>query len=225
MVVSMHSIALIVALGSTTALGQDAPPEPVSTISAPTHARLLLNTAVLGAGIGITAAGAYNLTQASEAYDDYLSQAAGVQDDSILVQEVRPRQVVGIAELGLGVAAMGAGTALWLTIPNYDGTPDRAPAGRWALNGAVLGTGAGLGIAAVYNYGQARRVYGWYLETENPAVAAQLYDEQLPLRRRAAAIEGALSIACLGAGAVLWLGTDQVTVTAGPGMVGLNTRW
>ncbi len=216
----MHTLVLAIALGSSPALAQDAPVQAAP----PAPTRLVLNTAVLGVGLGLVGAGAYNLTQAREAYADYTAQPASLQDDSILTQEVRPRQIAGIAELGAGALGLGVGTLMWATTDGLDAPGSDMSTGRRVLNTSVLGAGAGLGIAAVYNYGQARRVYGWYVAEEDEDRAARLYDQMGPMRV-AAGVEGALAVACLGVGSALWLGERRVSLSAGPGHLGFEARW
>jgi hypothetical protein len=106
----MHALIISLILTVGPALAEEPLPQPVE----PAAGRLLLNSAVLGAGMALVGAGAYNLTQAGEAYDDYLVADDQGASDALLSEQVRPRQVAGIAELGLGAAALGVGTILWI---------------------------------------------------------------------------------------------------------------
>jgi hypothetical protein len=219
----MSALILAAALLASPAMAQELPAsEP--TPAGPAPSRLVLNGAVLGAGLGLAGAAAYNLTQANAAYRDYLAEPDATAATAILDDEVRPRQLAGIAEAGVAVAALGGGAILWATTEGLGAMPDDAPLGRYALNTAVLGSGAGLGVAAVYNYAQARTAYGWSLEEDDAAKVA-LYEDQLAQQRRAMAVEGLLSVACLGAGAALWAKTDAVSLQAGPGLVGFEARF
>lgn len=111
------SVPAMLLLLTTPALAEQ--PEPLPTQPAaeapPRPGRLLLDTAVLGAGLGLAAAGAFNLTQANAAYGDYLALSDDAQAAAFLEADVRPRQIAGIAELGAAAACLGVGIALWST--------------------------------------------------------------------------------------------------------------
>ena len=219
----MSALLFAAALLASPALAQIAPAaDPAPAVPAPS--RLVLNGAVMGAGLGLAGAAAYNLTQANAAYQDYAAEPDATRASSILSDEVRPRQIAGLAEAGLAVAALGSGALLWATTDGLGAMPDDAPVGRYALNTAVLGSGAGLGVAAVYNYAQARTTYGWTLEEDDAAKMAQ-YEDRLAQQRGAMAVEGLLSVACLGVGAALWAKTDTVSMSAGPGLIGFEARF
>jgi hypothetical protein len=216
----MYTLILAAALGSAPGLAQ----EPLGDPPPPPPQRPLLNSAVTAAGLGLVGAGAYNLTQANAAYGDYLAEGDASRAEAIRNDDVRPRQVAGLLELGLGAAALGGGIALWAGTEGLGNMPADAPLGRYALNSAVLGAGAGLSVAAVYNYTQARRVHDWYI-AEDDAAKSALYEQQLTRQRAAVAIEGLLSVACLGTGAALWSRGDAVQLHAGPGSLGLQASF
>ena len=222
----MRAIVLAATIVSAPALAQE--PAPLAATdtatSSPKPARLALNTAALGAGLGLAGVAAYNLTQAREAYRDYLDEPDDDIAAAMLADDVRPRQMAGMAEAGLAVAALGTGVVLWVSTDGLDAMPQDAPLGRYALNTSVLGAGAGLGVVAVSNYTQARVLYDQYLLEEDDAAASVLYDE-LGTKRRAMAIEGVLAVACLGAGTALWARTDTVSFNAGPGAIGFQAKF
>jgi hypothetical protein len=219
----MHILTLALALSAAPALAQE-PAEAAAPEPTPAPGRLLLNTAVVGTGLGLAGAAVYNLTQAREAYQDYLDSNDQVAADALLHEEVRPRQVAGITEAGLAVVALGSGALLWASTDGLEPLPAAAPRARYALNTAVLGAGAGLGVAAAYDYGRSHGAYRRYLETTDGAAAQAIYDDELIPLRRAMLTEGLLSVTCLGVGAALWARTD-VQVSAGPGAVGFSARF
>ena len=111
---TVHLLLLAVALGSTPALAQEAVPADPPPAATPRTGRLLLNTAVMGAGLGLASVGAYNLTQATQAYGDYMREQDDTTRDAILRDDVRVRQIAGLSELGLAAVCLGVGTALWV---------------------------------------------------------------------------------------------------------------
>jgi hypothetical protein len=131
----MRALALAVALLSAPAVAQQVPESSLPP-PPPAHGRLVLNGAVMGAGLGLAGAAVYNLTQASAAYGDYLVEPDASRAAALLTDEVRPRQVAGLAEAGLAVACLGAGALLWVTTEGLEGTPDDAQASRISLRAA-----------------------------------------------------------------------------------------
>jgi len=111
----MRLLVLAVALGSAPVLAQDPAPQAVPPVATPSTGRLVLNTAVMGAGLGLASAGAYNLTQATQAYGDYLREQDDTTRDAMLRDDVRVRQIAGISELGLAAVCLGVGTVLWVS--------------------------------------------------------------------------------------------------------------
>ncbi len=110
---TVHTLLLAVTLGSSPALAQDAVPTEPPPAASPSTGRLVLNTAVVGAGLGLASVGAYNLTQATQAYGDYLREQDDTTRDAMLQDDVRVRQIAGLSELGLAAVCLGVGTVLW----------------------------------------------------------------------------------------------------------------
>jgi len=111
----LHLLLLAAALGSTPAIAQDAVPAGPPPATTPRTGRLVLNTAVMGAGLGLASVGAYNLTQATQAYGDYLREQDDTTRDAMLRDDVRVRQIAGISEIGLAAVCLGVGTVLWVS--------------------------------------------------------------------------------------------------------------
>ncbi len=219
------SALLLLALALPAHAGPVALDVPTEPVAPPSQARLLLNSATIGAGLGLAGASLYNLSQAREAYTDYLDEPDTAAAETLLSEQVRPRQVAAIAEAGGAVLALGTGALLWATTEGLEGPAATPSRGRHLLNVAVLGGGAASSIAAVYNYAQAREVYADYLAEPDEAAANTLYEQELRPRQRAVAVEGALGLAALGAGTALWLGTENVELRVGLGQLGLEGRW
>lgn len=188
--------------------------------------RLLANTAVLSAGLGLGSVAAYNLTQAREAYADYLEEPDADRAERLLADQVRPRQIAAIAEGAASLVTLGAGVALWATTDGIGG--DRAGTtglGRKLGGTAALGAGAASATLAVFNYAQAREAYADYLDEPNAAAAQALMDEQVRPRQLASAVETGVALLGLGVGTALWVGGEQVAVSAGPRHVGFEARF
>ena len=116
-------------------VANDPIPAEAKTASGPGVGRILLNSAVTAAGIGVAIPGFYNYSQARTAYADYQELPAGEARDAFYTNEVRPRQTMAFVEWGVGGALVATGAVLWATTFTSDGPVKIAPTG----NGFVLG--------------------------------------------------------------------------------------
>ena len=188
--------------------------------------RLLVNAAVVGAGLGLGTVAAYNYTQAREAYRDYLDEPDTDRAERLLANQVRPRQIAVITEGAASLAAIGAGVALWATTNRLDAPADaREGLGRKLGGTAALGVGATSATLAVYNYAQAREAYRDYLDEPDDDDAKILMEDQIRPRQLAAGVQAGIALLGLGAGATLWVGGERVSVGAGPNQVAVEARW
>ncbi len=105
---SLAAITAGVALWATTE-GLDGPLDPDEG-----PGRKVLGSTALGAGAVSATAAVYNYAQAREAYLDYLDEPDESAAETILEDQVRPRQTVAAIQAGIALLGLGAGTISWV---------------------------------------------------------------------------------------------------------------
>ena len=221
--------AMLLLLGGADALGQDAPAArgegtPEAGDATPGE-RIAINSAVTALGVALGVAAAYNYTQASLAYQDYLREGDATRASQIYDEQVRPRAVLMGTQTAGSALLLGAGAALWLCTDRLPVRRDSArPWGRIVLDGAVTGAGLGLGALATYNFIQGRKAYEAYLAEPGEEAAKALYDEEVRPRSVAAITQAAGAVVLFGSGVAHWA-TTHLQVSVGPGQVGLSMSW